>query len=884
MKYKSVRSFVVSLYMVLGLTGCQKADVGQGDDPDPTSLAQLASTLDVQYEVITNRSDDKCDAEQTDGLCFQARLELTSGVTFDSKTWAIYFSNMAPVQQDSSDEFDILHINGDLHKIIPTSSFNGFNEGQSYSIPFRSGFWHLSQTDRMPNYYLVDETNAPNETYVIDSTRPILDEDTGLEILPYAVPLTLNDAHFKRNPSDKTEPATAAWLYRENAPFYQSQDASNGILPTPRQIELDADGKRLELKTGLHIRSNDFDYKTLDAAFIRLANLGVPLNSEGVPLIISRRNTGQSQSYSLQILRDRVEIQADDAAGAFYALQSLASLLPVKDTSVAMAQIEDAPRFEFRGMHIDVSRNFKSKGFILSVLEQMAWYKLNKFHFHLADDEGWRIEIPSLPELTQVGAYRCHDLTEQTCLLPQLGSGPERSSEVNGYYSFDDYLDILRFAKARHIQVIPSMDMPGHSRAAIKAMSARHNKLVTEGRITAAKQYLLHDVEDSTEYRSVQFYNDNTINACMESSYAFIAKVFDELKLMHDIAGQPLTRYHVGADETAGAWLESSACKTLLKNNVLGIDSAEDIAAHFVERVARILAKRGIEVAGWSDGMGHTNVNRMPYVVQTNAWSPLMWGGHESAHEQANRGWQVVISSPDVLYFDFPYEADADERGYYWAARRANTRKVFNFMPENLPANAEQFRDRQELPYAADDRLRTDDAGKVVYSPLKRDTGFYGIQGQLWTETVRTDRQASYMIFPRLYALAERAWHQAEWEVPYNYAGALYSEETNAFTKSMREQQRQDWVRFANLLVQKALPNAESAGLFYRLPTPGAIIDDGILKMNSLYPGLTLEYRTVDNEWQTYIEPVAVKGAVQVRTQSVDKKRRSRPLHVSKSD
>ncbi|MDC2889540.1 family 20 glycosylhydrolase [Psychrosphaera algicola] len=110
-------------------------------------------------------------------------------------------------------------------------------------------------------------------------------------------------------------------------------------------------------------------------------------------------------------------------------------------------------------MHIDVSRNFKSKEFVLSVLDQMAAYKLNKFHFHLADDEGWRVAIPGLPELTDVGAFRCHEATEKNCLLPQLGVGPNRDSKMNGYYSFEDYKEILAYAAKRHIQVIPSMDM-----------------------------------------------------------------------------------------------------------------------------------------------------------------------------------------------------------------------------------------------------------------------------------------------------------------------------------------------------------------------------------------------------------------------------------------
>jgi len=869
--------------VVAATIGCGGEQPVQGKQASAATLKTLAETLDVKYRIVTNRTDDKCDKNQTDGLCFQAELELNSSINFDDKDWAIYFSNMAPVQNDASDDFDIIHLNGDLHKIVPTASFTGFKQKQSYAITFRSGFWHLSQTDRMPNYYLAKNSEQSGEAFVIKSTQPVIDSDTGLEQLPYSVPLTLEDHHFKRKPDDQTQPATANWLYQENAPFYQKLDVQNQILPTPRQVKFAESKSRVDLSNGVLLNSSDFELKEFVAAFDRLLVLGVDRSPKGTPITVSKNTNLAGEAYRLTIGDDGINIEASESTGAFYAIHSLAGLLQpgVNNQTVPHLTIEDEPRFEFRGMHVEVSRNFKSKGFILDVLEQMSWYKLNKLHFHVADDEGWRIEIPSLPELTEVGAYRCHDLTEQTCLLPQLGSGPDKNSEVNGYYTFADYLEILRFAKERHIQVIPSMDMPGHSRAAIKAMAARYNKLTALGKKAAAKQYLLHDVEDSTEYQSIQFYNDNTINACMESSYDFIAKVFDELKIMHEMAGNPLTRYHIGADETAGAWINSSACEELLKNNVLGIESPEDIAAHFVERVSRILAERQIEVAGWSDGMGHTNTQRMPKLVQTNAWGPLMWGGHKSAHEQANRGWQVVISSPDVLYFDFPYEADANERGYYWAARRINSRKVFNFMPENLPVHAEFYKNRQEQPYVSDDTKQYDEKGKLTHQPLKPGVKFHGMQGQLWSETVRTDHQASYMIFPRLYALAERAWHQAEWEVPYNYDGAKYDSNTGVFNAQKRSAQKHDWIRFANVVSQKVLPSADKVGLFYRLPTPGATIENGILAMNSLYPGLAMEYRESGKSWKRYESATHVKGDVEVRTVTPDGKRKGRILTLT---
>lgn len=861
-----VRHFLIITIVSLLLIAC--GETGRSIEPSSkASPSEFVNNLDVKYQVITNRTDDLCDKTQTEGLCFQAQLELTSAVDFEQRDWAIYFSHMSPVQVDSSDLFNIVHVNGDLHRIEPTSAFTKFTAKEVYKIPFRAGFWHLSQTDIMPNYYLLTSTG---ETLTIPSTVPVIDEETGLESASHSVELSLDDKHFKRKPLDQTKPATAQWLYQENEKNYQKIDVVKTILPTPKAVSYPAKSGRLALNNGIAIELNGIAKTDVSAALSRLAGFGVEQQADGTPVVVNLASELSKEGYQLTIAEQGINIIAGSGTGAFYALQSIASLMMPNSLEVPYLTVNDEPRFEFRGMHLDVSRNFKTKPFVLQLIEQMAAYKLNKFHFHLADDEGWRVEIADLPELTRVGAFRCHDLTEQNCLLPQLGVGPERDSSANGFYSIEDYKEIVAYAQARHIQVIPSMDMPGHSRAAIKSMAARFNNLMQQGKSEQASKYLLHDIEDTTKYTSVQFYNDNTINACMDSSYSFIGKVIDELATMHQQAGQKLTKYHIGADETAGAWINSPACKTLLAENVMGIEKAEDIAAYFIEKVAAMLAQRGIQAAGWSDGMGHTAKERMPSNVQTNAWSPLMWDGHKSAHEQANRGWQVVLSSPDVMYFDFPYEADAKERGYYWAARRINSKKVFEYMPENLPAHAEFWLDREERPYQAKDD-----------EPLNLGVTFHGMQGQLWSETVRTDRQASYLIFPRLYALAERAWHKADWELSYSYKAATYSHNTQHFSTEAKQKREQDWLTFANQIGQKVLPKAELEGVFFRLPTVGAKVYDGKLSLNSIYPGLPLEYKFAGQPWIPYKQPALVTGEVQVRAVSPLGHRKGRSLTLS---
>ena len=817
----------------------------------PLTAKQLANALSVQYQVITNRTGQHCDPNQTDGLCFQAKLTLKADVQVPNRDWSIYFSHLSPIQVTQSSDFDIQHINGDLHKLVPSKNYTGLQQGQAYEIPFTAGYWHLSESDVMPNYYLVLAEQAPQ---VIASTRAKTIAETQLQILPHAVGFSTQDHIFKRSKKDKTEPATAAWIFAQNQNALGTKhhvEVRDVILPTPVQVEVNQANAHLDLSTGWKINDAEFDRSGYMAALDRAAKFGIAESENGIELTLNKDPSLTQEAYRLAITEAGITLVAASETGVFYGIQSLLSALMPNRQQLPLLTVEDAPRFAFRGMHLDVARNFKSKQFVLQLLEQMAAYKLNAFHFHLADDEGWRVEIDGLAELTEVGAYRCHDLTEQTCLLPQLGSGPNRDSEVNGYYSIEDYQEILAYAQARHIQVIPSMDMPGHARAAIKAMQARFNHFMAKGLVKEANEYLLHDIEDTTEYLSIQYYNDNTINVCLDSSYRFIEKVIDELALMHQQAGQALTKYHLGADETAGAWLDSPACKARLTGKVQGLDKSEHIAAHFIETVAQMLAQKGIQVAGWSDGMGHTAAQRMPALVQTNAWTPLMWQGQEAANEQANRGWQVVISSPDVLYFDFPYQADTKEPGYYWATRHIDSKKVFEFMPENLAAMAEVWTNRQHLPYTAKSIIR-----------LNKGRTYYGMQGQLWSETVRTDKRASYMIFPRLYALAERAWHKADWEMDYDHSSTLYSSETDHIGASRQALKQQDWRRFANAIGKKVLAKATQEGVFYRLPTPGARIEQGKLVLNNLYPGLPMEYQFKGGHWQRYRGPIALNGEV----------------------
>ncbi len=865
----------------LSLLGCEKYPEPAVDTGEKINLQaiysvtqndinKIAKNLDVNYRVVTNIPTDKCDSKIADGACFEVELSFTAKKAIAAKDWTIHFSQISPIQSFESEDFTVKHLNGDLHVISLQDNYSGFSAAETKKLTFRAMFWSLSETDALPNYIV----SAPGlDARVIESTVPYIDKDTGLEILPYVEPFTDEKTQFKRTASDKTQWLTSEKLYQRNSVLVEDKLAViQAIIPTPKSVVLDVNDGFADISKGIAISLGNVKHNDVDAAILRLNSLGVKQNAAGLPLhlsIVSNKDKVIG-SYRLTVTDKNITIVGVDGNGVFNGLQSLASLVTVGESRIPMIEVADEPHFAFRGMLVDVARNFHSKEFILKLLDQMAAYKLNKLHLHLGDDEGWRLEIPSLPELTDIGAKRCFDVTEENCLISQLGAGVDENSSVSGYYSVSDYHEILQAATARHIQVIPSLDMPGHSRASIKAMTARYKKFMALEDEAKAKQFLLEDFEDNTQYSSVQFYSDNTINACLESSYDFVIEVMTQVKKIHADAGQPLTRYHIGADETAGAWLESPACKAFVANNDQGVTKMSELGAYFIERVAGILSALDIETAGWSDGMEHTRVNNMPAIVQANAWDTLAWGGHEKVHRLANRDWQVVISSPDALYFDFPHEADPKEHGYYWASRHTNTEKVFQFMPDNLPVHAEFWLDREDNAYTADDT-------NASLAPGKK---FLGIQGQLWSENVRTDDMVEHKVFPRLLALAERAWHLADWAVPYNYQGAKYSQQSNTFTTESKVKRDSQWALFANTLGQKEFTKLELAQIDYRLPTVGAVIQAGKLYANIAFPGLTIEYQVSGGNWLTYQTPIAVSGEVSLRSRSTNGVRTSRITRV----
>ena len=840
---------VTFILVLLWVSACSPESTGKVNSAaaDASILATASEQINIKIKVDDNGVLEPCSKGKAQCYTATLTIQLAEQMPLD---WRIIFSHLSPISAVHSEQFNLIHLNGDLHEI--TSKHSDLDANQPYTITFSGDTPLVSESVLFPNYLLIAKNG---DAKVIPSTLEQLLPGHQLPRPSHVQPFT-TQAQQLRGPQDRIQIASAQSRFDNNQARYAHASNTPEQLLKPRVIpqvkQANWSENVVSLAQGLKLPNTASD---IQPALTRLEKVGLTLTENGLPITFLLSDSLGHESYQLTIAERGIEIQHGSLTALHYALYSLAQLYNTEASSLPLGSIADEPAMPFRGLHLDVSRNFRDKAFIFKLLEQMAYYKLNKLHLHLADDEGWRLEIPSLPELTEVGAYRCADVAEQRCLLPQLagGNGAHSSTLQNsGYYTQSDYIEILKFAKARHIEVIPSLDMPGHSRAAIVAMQARHNRYSLIEDDHKATEFQLSESRDNSQYRSIQHYNDNTLNPCLPATYRFIQEVLNQLVSMHQSAEVKLQRYHIGADETAGAWQQSPACEELIATNPK-INQVGALGPYFIERVAAMVHDLGIIPAAWSDGLSHANPAHLPAVVQSNAWGTLYSGAHNDIHQMVNRGWDVVLSSPDVLYFDFPYEADPIEPGYYWGSRSTDTFQVFQFMPKNLPVHAEIWTDNLGHDYAAKD-----------LQSLEKNHSIIGIQAQLWSETVRSNQQANYMLFPRLLAVAERAWHMPKWAEKYA-ANIHYSRKTELFDQRQQQQLADDWLSFSYRVSQHILPQLIKDGVIPRVSLPGAVVRQGKLQMNSDMSGLVMEYRTDNQTWRSYTQPVDITSEVDVR-------------------
>ena len=419
-----------------------------------------------------------------------------------------------------------------------------------------------------------------------------------------------------------------------------------------------------------------------------------------------------NEGYSLDVGEKTVALKANTVSGLFYALQTFDQLLPLEALSsgniaIPACKIKDYPRFGWRGLMLDVSRHFFTTNEVKEYIDWMSKYKFNVLHWHLTDDNGWRIEIKALPKLTEIGAWRVER-------FGQFGErevpNQEEKTPYGGFYTQDEIKDIINYAIERQITILPEIDVPGHSMALLAAYpelsTKKEPKMVNPG----SKFSEWHD--DGTFTMNIE----NSLNPSDEKVYSVLNTIFGEIASL--FPGQYI---HVGGDECYhGYWEKDANCQALMERE--NLKDAKELQSYFIKRVEKIISSKGKKMIGWDEILDGG---------LADGAAVMSWRGIEGGIKAAKMGHEVVMSPNTYAYFDYTQGDHSVEVPVY---ANLSLKKAYEFEP---------------VPEGVDPKY------------------ILGGQANLWTEKVPTIQHAFYMTYPRAFATIESVWSPSQnknWE------------------------------------------------------------------------------------------------------------------------
>ena len=752
--------------------------------------------------------------------------------------WVIYF-NQTPIyyQQPINAPLEIECIGSTYYKMYPTEHYQALAPGETLS------------------FTILSERNVINVSSVPEGAYIVATDENGKMLQPQNIPIEIGlftpDAQWIRS-KNSFPYADGNYLYKQNDDFSKPVDCDIlSLFPTPKKVEKTGGVSTFSPKVGLKF-DGVFKEEALLLKKQLTSQLGCTVSDKDEETIIELKKTElpatcqcPDEYYEIVIKNNLLTLKANDAHGIFNACQTLVALLDsmkLASSPLPNLHITDYPDMGHRGIMLDVARNFTKKTDLLKLIDILSFYKMNVLHLHLSDDEAWRVEIPGLEELTEIASRRGHTTDELTCLYPAYAWGwneVDTTSLANGYYSRSDFMDILKYAKERHIRIIPEIDIPGHSRAAIKAMNARYRKYIDTDQ-SKAEEYLLIDFADTSQYLSAQNFTDNVINVAMPSTYRFLEKVIDEIGRMYQDAGVELPAFHVGGDEVPeGIWEGSSVCRTFMKKH--GLTKIRDLKDYFLGQILEMLDKRNIQAVGWQDIVMNpdntVNEHFRNSKVLNYCWNTIPeQGGDEVPYKLANAGYPIILCNVGNFYLDMAYCYHVEEPGLRWGGY-VDEYVTFDMLPFDIYKSL-----RRNLKGESVD-VKTASNGK---QPLTKEgyKNIKGLSGQIWAETIRSFEQIEYYLFPKVFGLAERAWNaQPSWAL---------SPDSKVYVDAKR--------KYNAGIVTYELPRLAKRGINFRVSPPGIIVKDGLLFVNTTNPNAVIRYTTDGSEptessveWQTPI-------------------------------
>ena len=428
-------------------------------------------------------------------------------------------------------------------------------------------------------------------------------------------------------------------------------------------------------------------------------------------VVINIDETMADEEYRLAVTPKRIDITAAKPAGLFYAFQTLKQLMPrnvmagvrdesIKEWSLPCLLIVDKPRFSWRGFMLDEGRHFYGKEEIKKLLDVMAAYKMNRFHWHLTEDQGWRIEIKKYPKLTEVGAWRDSKV---------LGWGEVKPDGIRygGYYTRKDVKEIVEYAKERFIEIVPEVDIPGHSQAAVASYP----------------EFLACDPENKHEVWLWQGVSADVINVANPQAVQFAKDVIDELTELF-----PFGYIHLGGDECpTSTWERNADCQALLKE--IGSTNYRDLQIHFYKQLKDHIAQKPADkqrkLIFWNEVL-HGNTDSLGDDITIMAWI----GADNAALDAEKRGMTTILS-PQIPYYINRRQSKLETEPRSQGHGDETVERVYSYKPMNNVAEELQSK-------------------------------YMGVQANFWTEWVEEPSVVQYLMFPRLAAVAEAGWTPAE--------------------------------------------------------------------------------------------------------------------------
>lgn len=748
--------------------------------------------------------------------------------------WEFFFNQFSrSVSVPAGCPVDVEEVSTTYYRIRPNANYKTLAAGDSLVI------------DLLMGGALINKNYMPGGGHVVlngDMTKPIA-------------------VNINRSPLDKPGQWRDHKAYPDGNYMYAYNEAINGfgdgytgndydIFPAPKQVDIEDGftqvGSLVSIKYGKWFQWGG--YRRAKALLAdELQKRGVYVSSGQktvIELLLDKKLSTNGEYYTLRVHDGKISIHGVTQAALMNGVKTLiAALDHSKGHRLQNCFVIDWPDFGYRGVMLDIARNFViNPADFRRTIDLLSYYKINTIQFHFTDDEAWRLEIPGFPELTQVAARRGATLDEKGYLAQIFdGNGnPDDLSQCgNGYFTRAQFIELLKYARAHGVRIIPEIETPGHARAAIVAMKNRAMSNPT------AEQFRLWDDKNESVFTSAQSYHDNVLNVASDDVYRFIDRVVEELQKMYKEAGLKLEIVHLGGDEVPNnAWSKSPDVQALMQRE--GLKTQHEVSEYYIKRISQLLAARKIRIEGWQEvALDHKpefNAVVAPHVAGVNAWSTV-GSRSDVPYRLANDGYPVILSNVTNFYMDMGYSWHQNEQGLHWGGK-VDEFDAWSGLPANIYASARTAVDGTPL------NITTAGDGKAK---LEKPENIIGIQAQLWGETLRSFDEVQYMLLPKMMGVSERAWTaMPEW------------------SKNLTDNQAYNEARHQyNLKIgTRELPLLKGMGYTFRVGPPGIKVVDGMLLINTQYPDELVTY-TLDGSEPTvdssrWTAPVPVKTQPQV--------------------